>query len=61
MTLDPDPTLHDMIRASYRLTWPGPAPRAQTPLRRLAGRVATLCRREKMTGWPVALSVPQEA
>jgi hypothetical protein len=60
MTFDPDPTLHDMIRASYRLSWPGPAPRHQTPLHRLVVRATALCRREKLTGWPIALSAPQE-
>lgn len=59
MTHDADPTLQDMLRAAYRLSWPGPAPRGPTPLRRLAGRVAGLCRPERLTGWAVELSSPQ--
>ncbi len=58
MTIDPDPTMHDMIRAAYRLSWPGPAPRRPAPVRRLLDRVAGLCRRDKLAGWPVALSAP---
>lgn len=52
-----DPTLEDMIRASYRLSWPGTAP-APRPVHRLVGRVVRLCRRQTLQGWPVELSPP---
>lgn len=55
MTIDVDPTLQDMLRAAYRLSWPGPAPRRSSPLRRLA----SLCTPERLIGWPVKLSTPQ--
>ncbi|MGE5475248.1 MAG: hypothetical protein ACM3Q1_01205 [Bacteroidales bacterium] len=58
MNIDIDPSIEDMIRASYRLSWPGPAPRRPRAMRRLLGRVATLCRRQPLLGWPVELSRP---
>lgn len=56
MTFDAEPCLQDMIRSAYRLSWPGPAPRRPRKLHRLFGRVARLCRRQHLQGWPVALS-----
>lgn len=58
MTIDLDPTIEDMIRASYRLSWPGPTPRRPRPVRRLIGRVVRMCRRERLEGWRVELSPP---
>lgn len=58
MNIDTDPTIEDMIRASYRLSWPGPAPRRPRGVRRLLGRMVTLCRRHPLQGWPVELSPP---
>lgn len=58
MTPDSDLTIDDMIRASYRLSWPGPTPRRPRPMRRLIGRVVRLCRRQTLQGWPVELSAP---
>lgn len=59
MPIDADTTLQDMIRAAYRLSWPGPAPRPPTAFARLKQRVAGLCRRHRLAGWPVQLSAPQ--
>lgn len=59
MNTETDLTIEDMIRAAYRLSWPGPAPRPPTPVAQLRARVSNWCRREKLTGWPVVLSSPQ--
>lgn len=56
MNVDLDPTIEDMIRASYRLSWPGPAPRRKQPVRRLLRKVVLVCRRRSLQGWPVELS-----
>lgn len=58
MTIEFDPSIEDMIRASYRLSWPGPVPRAKRPVGRLFGKVAQLCRRRRLEGWPVELRSP---
>lgn len=57
MTSDLDPTIEDMIRASYRLSWPGAAP-VERPMRRAVEKVVRLCRRQTLQGWAVELSAP---
>lgn len=58
--MDHDITLEDIQAASFRLSWPQPAPRRATarPVRRLFSRVVRVCRRETLHGWPVELSAP---
>lgn len=58
MTIELDPTVQDMIRAAYRLSWPGPAPARPRALHRLLGGMVRLCRRQTLQGWPVTLSMP---
>lgn len=59
MTSDIDPTIEDMIRSAYRISWPGPAPRRPLRVRRMLGRMVRLCRRQTLQGWPVMLSAPK--
>lgn len=61
MTTELDPTIEDMIRAAYRLSWPGPAPRRPRRVSHVFGRMVRLCRRQTLQGWPVALSAPAAA
>ncbi|HLO74894.1 MAG TPA: hypothetical protein VK196_00380 [Magnetospirillum sp.] len=56
MFADTDPTLDDMIRAAYRLSWPGPVKRRPRRVRRLIGGVLRLRRHGDLRGWPIALS-----
>lgn len=59
--MDFDLSLDDMIRSAYRLSWPAPVVKtglSGASLRRTLRRALERCRRERLEGWPVALSAP---
>ncbi|MBC7950622.1 MAG: hypothetical protein H7Z12_02225 [Rhodospirillaceae bacterium] len=59
--MDFDISLDDMILSAYRLSWPAPDSKADfggAKLRRLLRRAVEACRRQRLKGWPVALSAP---